>query len=753
VAASAAALALVAWLALRPTGDERLDAPEAVPPLPPPQGKPDPASAWDRPGSGTLRGTVQRREDGEPVAGASVEIRPAGDLTRRIDGTQSDGEGQFRIELPTSFERLFVIVKAEGFAWESIGIETRDDLVDPLVVRLTGDAMRIEGQVLGESGPLAGADVVVSCGTGARFPVQSDERGQFTVRTPISNLEVVAAAEGYAPAWASLPYDDRRHRSVTLRLDRGTTIHGRVLDGGTGEGIPGAQIRDPAWTGRVATSDGAGYYTYEGFPNTPRGLEGSLLVQARGYVPREIEVFLDGERPPATAKLDVILLAGAIVRGRVVDERQRPLGRALVRLTAADQQLASCYSTLDDGSFELLPVPAGPTPSTLQARSPDCYATSVSVTLAQPGDHDVGPIELRSIREEPVEIRGAVALNGHAARDVIVEATTGAPGGNAEVGRSVVAGDGTFSMNVPRGLPLALRARAGAAASETVLLGPLAAGMALDSVHALGLPPAPEKVRFHNDGANRVRLLYRGEGAAAWSDGGMLLEELVVALDPGLYRVIGIGSRVAAGPLLVEVPRASPDVVLPVSGELPRLRVVVEDSRGAPVSAVRLRSAIGPRWDTLSEGEHVEAGAGSVLAPPPDLGLDVAIEVTSTDGETLGAFRKATSQPTVRLVLAPRTDATVVVLAASGKPVALATVHVRDALGRTVLGLRPPPAPDDPDLGMVERYDETGIEGRVEFPGLLPGDYEVEVTHPSYRTSRVTLQLPGPSTVRVQMAD
>ena len=142
-----------------------------------------------------------------------------------------------------------------------------------------------------------------------------------------------------------------------------------------------------------------------------------------------------------------------------------------------------------------------------------------------------------------------------------------------------------------------------------------------------------------------------------------------------------------------------------------------------------------------------------MLAPPPEFDADIAIEVTNADGDTIGAFRRGTSQPTVHVVLAPRSDAAVIVLSAARRPVPLAKVRIRDAFGRTVLGLRPPPSEEDPDLGAVERYDETGMDGRVDFPGLLPGDYEVQVTHPSYGTSRATLQLPGPSTVRVQMAD
>ena len=56
--AAAVAIALIAWLVVRPTSDGRLDAPETAPRLPPDQSTPDSAPARLQPRCAGLHGTV-----------------------------------------------------------------------------------------------------------------------------------------------------------------------------------------------------------------------------------------------------------------------------------------------------------------------------------------------------------------------------------------------------------------------------------------------------------------------------------------------------------------------------------------------------------------------------------------------------------------------------------------------------------------------------------------------------------------------
>lgn len=94
------------------------------------------------------------------------------------------------------------------------------------------------------------------------------------------------------------------------RLGRGLrSIPGRVTDGDTGAGLPGATIRVHDELGARATTAGPG-----GEFTMPVADRASIRISADGYAPRELTVGLDSERA------DIALVRHASVAGRVLSD-------------------------------------------------------------------------------------------------------------------------------------------------------------------------------------------------------------------------------------------------------------------------------------------------------------------------------------------------------------------------------------------------------------------------------------------------
>jgi protocatechuate 3,4-dioxygenase beta subunit len=188
----------------------------------------------------------------------------------------------------------------------------------------------LEGRVYDEGGQPVGGAIVSLAGSGfwpARS-VQSQGDGRFRWPQIPAGIYELRISKGalVAPPIEGLILDAGARRAFGVRLARGWNLSGQVVDARTGDPVPGAEVT--VATGalglhtREIESDGRGRFAFEGIV----GDEQTLYVDAEGYI-------IAG---PVTQTIDsgpliVRLQRAAHIAGRVVDERGRAIGGALVR--------------------------------------------------------------------------------------------------------------------------------------------------------------------------------------------------------------------------------------------------------------------------------------------------------------------------------------------------------------------------------------------------------------------------------------
>ena len=290
--------------------------------------------------------------------------------------------------------------------------------------------------------PLEGAVVTYQrhpgspTGKSGDYELAGVERG----RTLMSSLSI--SAPGYRTLEPSLSVPagaDRIHRDFRLhpRLP-GWAVDGRVLDAAR-RAVPGAEILLEVWTPnrghRRARSDGNGSFAFTDVD--PEQLDAITRVIVRH--PRFARHDWSGTKEDLRSGLELTLIPGRTLRGRVVDQAGDPIAGAQVevvpvriidfdRLVELEQSslppsVAGAY-TQEDGSFRLdhVPdealwlVPAGPRHRLL----PDPRASIVRVAAGgAPNDLTLG-------LERGVDIDGVVFdVNGNPMSGIFVKARTG----------------------------------------------------------------------------------------------------------------------------------------------------------------------------------------------------------------------------------------------------------------------------------------------------------------------------------------
>jgi protocatechuate 3,4-dioxygenase beta subunit len=245
-------------------------------------------------------------------AAAGVHVR-TGTRRRNVASATTDANGDYTLDGVSPGDDTIDFVK-DGFVAKHKSVQVVAGKENRIDVELDR-GREIRGRIVDKSGqPVANAYVgamtraipYASAGT-------SDADGQFT----ISGLEdgrytVSARKNGYVSASAD-DVDAAAGRPVTLTMDRGGSISGRVL-GLAPEEL--AQVRVSA-SGRNSSAsdrvDARGNFTLTGVP------DGSITVIAfkqgvpmRQSAPKTIEV-VNGSAPP----VDIDFGAGIIIRGRV----------------------------------------------------------------------------------------------------------------------------------------------------------------------------------------------------------------------------------------------------------------------------------------------------------------------------------------------------------------------------------------------------------------------------------------------------
>jgi len=181
----------------------------------------------------------------------------------------------------------------------------------------------IEGTVVDPAGiPRPGAVIRVNVDGRVIATATADDSGRFRIPTAAGEVTVVVTADTYLAHAVRItaPAD-----LGTIRLSRGFSIRGRVVDAG-GEGVPGVSVMTGDVTLATVKTDDEGRFLLSGMPKEP------LLLYARA-----LEVTMAGEAPEVTPPAHGVTIVVKRLRlgfGTVTAEDDgKPVAGATVRLT------------------------------------------------------------------------------------------------------------------------------------------------------------------------------------------------------------------------------------------------------------------------------------------------------------------------------------------------------------------------------------------------------------------------------------
>jgi Carboxypeptidase regulatory-like domain len=619
-----------------------------------------------------------------PVAGARVEASCRA-------ATRSAADGSFRLGLgPRETE---VEAWAPGYLVSNLSLRDPGAL-GPFTLALQ-PAVELALRVVDEAGaPVAGARiqaVPTASGTGQGGPgmpglaATSGPDGTARLATRAGTLyELTAERDGFAPGSKRVrPPAGPTAGPTILVLTRGVTLIGRLASE-EGEPIPGGEVSIQPEPGASARQD------------EPRraaaGPDGRFALGALAPGRHRLTARAPGRAPAAELPVEIpagvrqadlgtlALAVGAVLEGRVVDDRDRPIAGAQVVLVGGPGRQTPAVSGADGGfrlpelergqaelwvvregyvqaTFSGLAVPAAE-PHVLRLRP----ARGISGQVVGPHAEPVaGAVvhRLRSPEGNPERFTGSSSL-AHGDPEGRFAAGGLEPGPLPLMVEAPGYRTRQLQVEVPEDRdagPLEIALEAGAVVEGRVL----AAGRPLAAARVQAYPTEPAGPhagsRATTDGDGRYRL-------AGLATGG---HEITVADDDG---------HLAGGQLEVRPGRQQLDFDLP-GGELTGRAV---DAAGAPVGQASLRLA-GPEDRFTSsaadgsfafrslppgsyrlEAHHQEAGRAelpevAVAERPialPDLVLGHGPETAAVAGRLLGLALRDLAQATVRARFLPQ---------------------------------------------------------------------------------------------------
>jgi RNA polymerase sigma-70 factor (ECF subfamily) len=311
---------------------------------------------------------------GKPVADAEIWVgdRANDACCDGVLAATSDERGLF--ELRAVGLQVYLAARAPGFATSDAVMASSLRRGEERRIRLVvgGEEARLRGRVFDPEGaPLAGALVVVDAEEGSsrllddgsiadRPPprvARTDADGRFELDgLGAGDVVVLARTERHPPVAASLRLRPGETAERDLQLRRAGALEGRVNDA-QGAAIPGAQLFTLTWLGNrlfqlaesATRSDEEGRYAFASLPPGPVTLR--VNAGAAGSKNLQLEIPEGG-----VLRRDVLLERGPTLRGRVIDERRRPLAGMRIQAqpgSGGAPRIPEAVASDAEGRFEI----------------------------------------------------------------------------------------------------------------------------------------------------------------------------------------------------------------------------------------------------------------------------------------------------------------------------------------------------------------------------------------------------------------
>jgi hypothetical protein len=303
-----------------------------------------------------VSGVVVDDDDGHPVAGATLSIEG---VSWPVPGATSDASGQFRFSL-VPFEARSIVAVASGYRTAQVLLGPREDRPEPVLRFALRRGEPTDGQVLDPEGKPLHAQVVACEGQPSEARVESGDDGTFRLPPSTTGCSAIALHEDMAPSDPVLVEDGAR---ITLRLGAGGAIAGSVVDE---RGAPvdsfTVGVESIAAPHGVLPHVKPGTFQRGSF-RLERLVPGSyvLMASTQGRPPARSDP-IDVRRAAVTDGVRIVIAAGGIVVGRVVDDRNTPLAGVDLRFDLVSAVTGSDASarTDDSGRYRLEGAPRGP---------------------------------------------------------------------------------------------------------------------------------------------------------------------------------------------------------------------------------------------------------------------------------------------------------------------------------------------------------------------------------------------------------
>ena len=270
--------------------------------------------------------------DDEPVEGATVH---ASSGETHLTTTSSPNGGANFTALPPGAATVRVLMKERGSARAGPFVVRAGESSGHVVVVARGVAL--EGVVVDDEteAPIADARVRVAT-PGRALEATTDAQGRFgplAAGGAGARVFLAVEAKGRAPLLEPVMLPAEGTQRVVLRLRKGTPWEGRVIDA-AGKPVAGATVRYSAdgivlpMRGGSTTSDKDGRFVLP--PPPPPAPGRRVVLVARAGAGLGALALRPDQLPPRPLELQ--LVAGATVRGRVVDGAGKARGGVTVRL-------------------------------------------------------------------------------------------------------------------------------------------------------------------------------------------------------------------------------------------------------------------------------------------------------------------------------------------------------------------------------------------------------------------------------------